>query len=1357
MKRVLACLLSCLFLLPMSLLPMAVSAADSERIVAEIDHKVSSNMVIGDNKILINQGSPFVEDPIDISDYPRANLALEFDLYLKGDVDLIPRASGQIELSSGGKNDVEEINYNTKNLTYQAGWTRYTLPLSSFSGNETDYSNINFFRMYVVSLPDEAIGKRYTVKLCNVRIVDTTKGEATDPVGDGSIEPKAPEWELAPTKYETDDLPVIGYNLRDYLPTYESDPDQDVTMVIQSLMDALNEAGGGTLFIPEGEYVCRGELLIPYGVTLRGDWTAPDGQSAPKGTILKVYSGKGSTEDKKAFIRMQSNTMVRDMTFWYPEQSYTSFQQYPPTILQYDANTWGDDYEHVRNVTLINSYIGIKQGPASNGCPTIYNVYGTPLFYGLNMDGIADVGRFEQIHFSPDYWANSGLAGAPSNEEQRATLKERLRENGTGVVLQRIDWSYLMYSEIEGYNMGLYMAHSKGDGGYPNGQTYGLEIRDCVAGILVDGVSRASEVISNVQIENCDTGIMILRTEDCKDGNILFYDTTIDAVDTAISYDGYIKMLFSGGKIDGGQIYTSNGTLTVMDCDINTDGTQILLDRGTNGAVLLGNRFKNTAVIENAGHCPLERSDDPVDTGDAPEVPASETKSELTRPKAEKLYVADVDVSGETDVTAALQALLDEAGKTGGIVFLKPGCYRLDGQLVIPTGVELKGAVDIGRNPYNIGTVLEIYGGAGQPDGPAAIQMKAGSGIRGIVFEYPEQYKDSFTDINAVVAYPYAIQGQGADIYIINVAMRNGYNGVDLMSYRCDNHYVEYLSGVALGTMIRVGGGSTGGLVANYQLNYTTLLNGAQTKYGSWENAPSEEERQAFEQMMYKWMQERSIVMQVGDVTDQRLYNNFSYSGGRGIQFIEENGKAASGWCLGHAIDFATIAIEVQALEEMPFVNLQLTAFDKLSGDIKLESEDGVHAVYLTEEFDGEVNIHNLTIWAKPDSYLNVQGGTLNVYGGNYHARAVVLATAGEKGKMNLLGGFIDNQGIKALASEHLDRIFVTGYTLLGAITTEGAGRWEHNMVRVTRWDVPADADIGLDEELLFTEDFNGYEVKETNGIANALVATNEFRQISKPSADGNLTLAEVDGVSAVRFYQNNKSSAVYLGNNTLFLQPGDIYRFESRIKLDRLCAAEDSMMALYLYSTEGRSVVDLMTVVRFLRDGNAVMAGDTKIGTWVADTWYRVEVKVDARSGADKKYCVCLYDDTYEVVAESGWLRMGEGFQYAERGIGNMMWELTASTQEAETSGEVWLDYLVVTKPAAGSSSAVLGDIDGNGVVNTTDARLALQYAVEKITLTEAQLAAGDVDGDGVVNTTDARLILQYAVEKIDKFPAGK
>ncbi|MBE6758241.1 MAG: hypothetical protein E7552_06835 [Ruminococcaceae bacterium] len=63
-------------------------------------------------------------------------------------------------------------------------------------------------------------------------------------------------------------------------------------------------------------------------------------------------------------------------------------------------------------------------------------------------------------------------------------------------------------------------------------------------------------------------------------------------------------------------------------------------------------------------------------------------------------------------------------------------------------------------------------------------------------------------------------------------------------------------------------------------------------------------------------------------------------------------------------------------------------------------------------------------------------------------------------------------------------------------------------------------------------------------------------------------------------------------------------------------------------------------------------------------------------------------------------------------------------------------------------------GDADGNGTVTSTDARLTLQYAVQKIDSLPNK-AAADVDGNGTVNSTDARLILQYAVMKIDKFPA--
>ena len=66
-----------------------------------------------------------------------------------------------------------------------------------------------------------------------------------------------------------------------------------------------------------------------------------------------------------------------------------------------------------------------------------------------------------------------------------------------------------------------------------------------------------------------------------------------------------------------------------------------------------------------------------------------------------------------------------------------------------------------------------------------------------------------------------------------------------------------------------------------------------------------------------------------------------------------------------------------------------------------------------------------------------------------------------------------------------------------------------------------------------------------------------------------------------------------------------------------------------------------------------------------------------------------------------------------------------------------------------------LLGDVDGSGTVDSTDARLTLQYAVKKIDATKLDTAVADVNGDGKADSTDARLILQYAVRKIDKFPA--
>ena len=58
-----------------------------------------------------------------------------------------------------------------------------------------------------------------------------------------------------------------------------------------------------------------------------------------------------------------------------------------------------------------------------------------------------------------------------------------------------------------------------------------------------------------------------------------------------------------------------------------------------------------------------------------------------------------------------------------------------------------------------------------------------------------------------------------------------------------------------------------------------------------------------------------------------------------------------------------------------------------------------------------------------------------------------------------------------------------------------------------------------------------------------------------------------------------------------------------------------------------------------------------------------------------------------------------------------------------------------------------LIGDVDGDGDVDTADARKVLRAAVGLETLTDEQKKAADADGDGAITAADARKILRNSV----------
>ena len=66
----------------------------------------------------------------------------------------------------------------------------------------------------------------------------------------------------------------------------------------------------------------------------------------------------------------------------------------------------------------------------------------------------------------------------------------------------------------------------------------------------------------------------------------------------------------------------------------------------------------------------------------------------------------------------------------------------------------------------------------------------------------------------------------------------------------------------------------------------------------------------------------------------------------------------------------------------------------------------------------------------------------------------------------------------------------------------------------------------------------------------------------------------------------------------------------------------------------------------------------------------------------------------------------------------------------------------------------ALQGDVNGDGKVDTTDAKLIMQFDLGIIDESALNLSVADVNGDGKIDTTDAKLIMQLDLGIITEFP---
>ena len=785
--------------------------------------------------------------------------------------------------------------------------------------------------------------------------------------------------------YECEDLGVASFNVLDF--GVDNTGENDCTQTVQYLLnvaggnsynttgnhDNLNSSGG-VVYFPAGIYRFNGQLIIPRGVTIRGDWKTPVAGHAIQGTIFKI------TNTTKDFIVMQPSSLVTNLAFWYPDQRPDNITPMPATVLYGQDGYWGNEYCNVRHCTFVNSYVAIRFNPRNGGgCPNIYDIYGTPLSEGFEMDCIADVGRFDRISFSAAYWEGSGLPGSPYSGQ----IDNWLYDNATGIVMRRNDWSYTCNVDIDGYSVGFHADASQF--GSPNGHNYGFNLNNCKTGVKITGSSSAGIMFTNVNLNGCRTGILM----EGGDGPAQFYGCDINAKGEAINIlqSASTGLMLQDCKVNG-TTYASGGHFQAVNStfskNVNVGPTArtIFTDNTfTSGASLDNKSIFKSAVGNNTG----------ITYPKLPTYERSWMEAHVTTPARKALYVVTdapsyndgdrnnrIDPTTRQDCSAQIQAMLDKAGSEGGgIVYLPAGHYLCNNVLSIPKGVELKGAGDIPTVPKGNGAILEVNVGEGNENGTPFITMAEECGLRGVTINYPRQNNPA-----DVKKYPYSVRGN-RDCYIVNLAIRAAYRGVDLFTNKCDRHYVDYLAGHAFMNVARIGGDAEDGVFSNTQCNTIVYACGNESKFGTWHNSTGITGNVG--QLCYCQNERDLDFLIIGDCKREFLYNNFLFGCKKGMHFIsDKNGGASACRSLGNAVDGAVETFVIDGIAtDLDLVNSQIVALNHdPSGHTCLPSFDYQSACFIStgQGVKGKtVTFFSSNNWGGGDYMTWIETGTVNI------------------------------------------------------------------------------------------------------------------------------------------------------------------------------------------------------------------------------------------------------------------------------------------------------------------------------------------------------------------------------------------
>ena len=282
-------------------------------------------------------------------------------------------------------------------------------------------------------------------------------------------------------------------------------PTRDVSAELQSALDAVKAAGGGTLYLPAGRYLVDQPIKVPAGVELRGSWDVQHHTQSGGTALFTNYDGGATGESGASLIQLEAGAGIRGITLAQLNIASDGFTAANPRKTPFMIQGQGPKV-YIINVTIAVGDKGIDLASYDTSGHYVDYLGCVPLRAGIWVGGGAEGGFIRNMQLNPHYGSRlpEGGQGYP-----RVSMMRFVQSNCSALKFADVKNQTIFNNFVYGSVYGIHFLKDAITGKYPGKMTViGHGSDGCTYSLFVEDADKDTKIVAinselvNTQIPN---------------------------------------------------------------------------------------------------------------------------------------------------------------------------------------------------------------------------------------------------------------------------------------------------------------------------------------------------------------------------------------------------------------------------------------------------------------------------------------------------------------------------------------------------------------------------------------------------------------------------------------------------------------------------------------------------------------------------------------------------------------------------------------------------------------------------------------------------------------------------------------